>query len=177
MGSEQPIVRPDEPVRHRVTVDEFLALDNAGFFENRHVELVDGEIFEMSPLYVRHGRTTMQLSVCVALAVDQCGEGLEALTPVSAHLDEVSLPEADIIVSATQEGDGFVVRDKVRILIEVSASSLKHDLGPKLRLYARTGVPEYWVADVNGRSILRFHAPAGEEYAERAEFAFGDLIP
>lgn len=64
----------------------------------------------------------------------------------------------------------------MRLLVEVSDSSLGHDLGRKLRLYARTGVPEYWVADVNRRKIIRFHAPVGEEYAERTEFAFGVAV-
>ena len=177
MGSEQPIVRPDEPVRHRITVEEFLALDEAGFFNDRHVELIEGEIFEMSPVHLGHGRTAMLLSTALDLAVMALGSDLEALTPTSAHLDEINLPEADILVAASAGADGFVTRGMVRILVEVSASSLRHDLGRKARMYARTGVPEYWVADVNGRKIIRMHAPEGEAYRERATFSFGDPVP
>ena len=61
--------------------------------------------------------------------------------------------------------------------MEVSDSSLRHDLGRKLRLYARTGVPEYWVADVNRRQIIRLHVPEGESYREQATFAFGEPVP
>ena len=74
------------------------------------------------------------------------------------------------------EGD-IINAEIVRLLIEVSASSLRHDLGPKLRLYARTSIPEYWVADVSARKIIRLHAPAGEDYLERATFAFGEPVP
>lgn len=176
MGSEPAIIRPKQPVRHRITVKEFLALDGAGFFDDQHVELIDGEIFEMSPRYPSHSRVAAQLLMAIGLAVEKLG-GLEALTPVSAHLDALSLPEADIVVAAPGSGDDFVTLSTVRILVEVSASSLRHDLGRKLRLYARTGVPEYCVADVKGRRIIRFHAPAGEDYAERAEFAFGEPVP
>ena len=103
---------------------------------------------------------------------------LQVATPVSAALDPHSLPEADIVVVDTEGFDGDLINaEMVRLLIEVSASSLRHDLGPKLRLYARTSIPEYWVADVSARQIIRLHAPLGEEYLQRAEFAFSDVVP
>ena len=181
MGSEQAIiaVAEAEPFRHRLTVRDFLILDEAGAFEGLgHVELIEGEIFVMAPLYIGHSRVLAELTIDLGNAVRSLSSTLQTLTPVSAKLDLHSLPEADVVVAdlAGFEGD-LVTLDIVRLLVEVSASSLRHDLGRKLRLYARTGVPEYWVADVDGRRIIRFHAPAGETYAERAEFAFGETIP
>ena len=73
--------------------------------------------------------------------------------------------------------DDFVTPATARLLIEVSSSSLRHDLGRKAALYARTGVPEYWVADVKGRRIVRMHRPVEGTYTERAEFAFGAMVP
>ena len=177
MTFEQPISRPAEPVRHQITVEEFLALDDAGFFVDRRVELIDGEIFEMSPLYLGHGRMSARLAIAIGSALDRLGSDLELLLPVSARLDHISMPEADLIVASAGTDEEFVTLATARILVEVSASSLRHDLGRKLRLYARTGVPEYWVADVNGREIIRFHAPEGEAYIERATFAFGEAVP
>lgn len=177
MGNEQAIVVEREPVVHRITVEEFLALDEAGFFENvGRVELIDGEIFEMAPLHRPHARILLQLSVEVELAVRALGGTIETLSPVSARLEPHSLPEADIILADAADED-FVTPATVRLLIEVSASSLRHDLGRKARLYARTGVPEYWVADVKGRRVIRMHGPAGEDYLHRDEFAFGEAIP
>jgi len=179
MGNEQAIRVEHEPRVHRITVEEFLALDEAGFFEDvGRVELVDGEIFEMAPLFRPHARTLLELTVAVGLAVRDI-DGIEALTPVSARLDPHSLPEADIVVAdiVPDEEEDFVTAAMARLLVEVSASSLRHDLGRKQRLYARTGVPEYWVADVNGRIIIRMHAPEGEAYTQRAEYAFGETIP
>ena len=63
------------------------------------------------------------------------------------------------------------------LVVEVADTSLSHDLGKKLRLYARSGIPEYWVADVRGGRIIRFHVPAGDAYVECAEFSFGEPIP
>ena len=105
----------------------------------------------------------------------QLGGDLQVLSPVSAKLDDDSLPEADIMVALA--GDARLVGlESVLIMVEVSDTSLAYDLGDKHRLYARTGVPEYWVVDVSGRRIIRMHAPAGESYAERTEFAFGQPV-
>jgi Uma2 family endonuclease len=177
MGDEQPFARIEarEPVKHRFTVEEFLAMDAAGLFEKvGRVELIDGEVYEMAPLYRPHARTLMELTVAFALAAREL-DGLEALTPISARLDPYSLPEADIVIAVDEEAE-LVTAESVRLLVEVSASSLRHDLGVKARLYARTGVPEYWVADVAGHRIIRFHAPQGEAYTERAEFPFGATV-
>lgn len=179
MGNEQAILLEREPRVHRITVEEFLALDEAGFFrEVGRVELVEGEIIEMSPLHLPHSRAQMQLSVAVALAVDGVA-GVEALSPVSAELDRYNLPEADIVIAnkVVDDADKFVTAKTVRLLIEVSSSSLRHDLGRKQRLYARTGVPEYWVVDVEGRRIIRLSDAEGEAYLQRTEFAFGEPVP
>ena len=179
MGQEQAIgIHPvGEPHRVPLTVRDFLLLEDAGAFEGLgRVELIDGEVFTVAPLYYPHGDTLFELTMALGLAVREV-EGFRATTPVSAELDANSLPEPDLLVVKDGVGDRFVTPEYAQIFIEVSASSLRHDLGRKLRLYARSGVPEYWVADVKGGRIIRFHAPAGEEYAERATFAFGDLVP
>ena len=179
MGSQATIERRVDggPRRHRLKVDDFLTLDRAGAFAGLgHVELIDGEIFTVAPLHAPHAWIQMELTVEIGLAVRQLPDYL-AYTPVSAELDANSLPEADIVVARKGGEERFVTAAFVQLLVEVADSSLRHDLGRKLRLYARSGVPEYWVADVNGRRIIRFHAPAGEAYAERNEFAFGETIP
>lgn len=180
MGSEQQIVATDgEPHRHLLTVQDFLTLNKAGAFEGLgRVELIEGEIFVMAPLYLPHGRVHADLTTDLTNAVRVLGRSLYVATPVSAALDPHSLPEADIVVVNLDgfEGD-LITASIVRLLVEVAASSLSYDLGRKLKLYARTGVPEYWVADVHGRRIIRFHAPTGDRYVERAEFAFGEAVP
>lgn len=176
MGFEQQIAEVEGPVRHKLTVEDFLILDEAGAFENvGRVELIDGEIFVMAPLHRPHAKTLIQLSYVVLEAVEALGTDLDALSPISSHLDANSLPEADIIIAERSE-ENFVTPATVRLLIEVSDSSLRHDLGPKAALYARTGIPEYWVADVRGRRIIRMHDAVGGAYQGRSEHPFGESI-
>lgn len=61
-------------------------------------------------------------------------------------------------------------------MVEVADTTLDHDLGVKAQLYARAGIPEYWVADVAGKVIHQLWAPEGGAYAQRREVAFGTRI-
>jgi len=179
MGYEQPIVADDlveGPVRHKLTVDEFLILDEAGVFPSKHVELIDGEIFVLSPIFMPHARTLHMVAVEFELALRRVSSALLCFSPVSALIDEHSLPQADLLVAVSDGGDGFMAPENVRIAVEVASSSLRHDLGTKAELYARAGLPEYWVFDVHGRRIVRMHEIVAGEYSERAEFAFGEQI-
>lgn len=183
MGAEQAIhaaeaaTQDGDPVRHLLTVDEFLILDDAGVFEDLgRVQLIDGEIFVMNAVHRPHARAQGEILMAVGLAVRALGGNLQSYAPVSTHLDDHSLPEPDVVV-ATIEDDKFVSRDSIRLAVEVSSSSLQFDLGRKARLYARTGVPEYWVVDVEGRKIIRMAEPDGPVYTQRHEFVWGEQVP
>ena len=43
-------------------------------------------------------------------------------------------------------------------------TSLRMDLGPKARIYATAGIPEYWVLDVKRREIVVHREPSGSRY-------------
>lgn len=177
MGIEQAIVEEREPFRHRLTVDDFLILDKAGAFDEvGRVELIDGEIYVLSPLFRPHGLTVVELTVAFSAALRGIESPLRLYAGLSARLDHHNLPEADLVI-ATAEDEDFASSTSVRLLVEVSYNSLRHDLKRKGMLYARTGVPEYWVADVKGRKIIRMSEPRDLTYMARDEFAFGAAIP
>lgn len=178
MGHEQAMIdaEAEGPIRHKLTVEEFLILDEAGVFPTKHVELIDGEIFVLSPIFIPHSRTLLLVTVEFELAVRQLGGAMKCYSPVSTLLDNYNLPEADLLVAAPM-GDRFVAPGEISIAIEVSSSTLRHDLVKKAEVYARAALPEYWVFDVQGRRVIRMHQPSEERYAHRAEFAFGEPVP
>jgi Uma2 family endonuclease len=179
MGHEQPIADADVegPIRHKLTVEEFLILDEAGVFGDKRVELIDGEIFDLSPTYQPHARVLSELTIELGLAVRQLGSSLRCYTPVSTRIDDHSLPMPDLMVVEDDGGDGPVVPRSVRLVIEVSASTQRHDLVKKAALYAGAGISEYWVADVKRRRVTRMHGPVGHEYMQCVELPFGAQIP
>lgn len=164
------------PARHPLTVREFLILDEAGAFEELgHVELVEGEIYVLSPIHRAHSRTQTVLIAELEMATRRV-PAVQATANVSAELDLHNLPEPDAAVLRDNGGEGFATPDDVMIVIEVSVSSLRHDLNRKAKLYARAGIPEYWVVDVTGRQIHRLCAPDGERYAQADVIAFGETL-
>lgn len=161
------------PQTYKLTVADYLALDERGAFQGLRTELIEGEIIVMNPQYRPHARVKMALYDALRDALLPPGSELRPLVEVSVGLSPTSLPDPDILVTSEPVGEGPVPIASVRLLVEVADTSLKLDLGRKAALYARHGVPEYWVADVNGRVIHQLWAPAGEAFAERREVAFG----
>ncbi len=62
------------------------------------------------------------------------------------------------------------------LIVEVSDSTLDHDLSPKAQLYARAGIPEYWVIDINSRRIHQHREPTAVGCASLRIVASADSL-
>ncbi len=164
----------DTKNKHRLTVDEFLLLDREGAFGERSAELFNGEVYYMSPKHRPHARTVTHLVIALARALEASGSNLSVLTDISVRISDHDVPEPDIVVTDAPEGDGILPLESVKLLIEVSDSTLANDMGLKAELYAGAGVPEYWVVDVAGQVIHQMWSPNGMEYGERTETKIND---
>jgi Uma2 family endonuclease len=162
------------PRRHRLTVHDYHRMGEVGLLRpDERVELIDGEIIDMPPIGSLHGAvvdllaerfiTTLKGAALVRI------QGAIRLGNHSEPQPDLSLlrPRADRY-AARQPQDADVL-----LVIEVSDTTLKFDVGAKARLYARGGVPEYWVADLTKRRLQRFCAPRDGQYRERSARAAG----
>jgi Uma2 family endonuclease len=164
------------PLPLKLRVEDYLALDRSGAFADyAKTELIEGEIVFMNAQHRPHARVKMELGFGLRDAVGRV-PGLGVLIEVSIEAPPHNVPEPDIVVTSEPDGDGLVPLSSVKLIVEVADTTLRNDLERKASLYARCGVPEYWVADVNGRVIHQLWAPAGETYAERREVAFGEAV-
>jgi Uma2 family endonuclease len=100
---------------------------------------------------------------------------LKPIVEVSTRVSDYSLPEPDIVVT-DYKGPLVVPLETVALLVEVSDTTLKIDLGIKLQIYAKAGIPEYWVVDAEGAQIIRHWEPRDDGYAKRDETAFGTAL-
>jgi Uma2 family endonuclease len=164
------------PQTYKLKVADYLALDERGAFEGLRTELIEGEIIVMNPQARPHMFVKDELAYRLRRALEAIGSELFVGTEASTELDEESLPQPDILLTSAPRGEGFVPLISVVLVVEVSATTLDYDMKRKLALYARAGVPEYWVADVNGRVIHQLWAPTGDDYAQRREVAFGEVV-
>ncbi len=165
-----------QPEKLRLRVEDFLLLNNSGAFDKHHkTELIEGEIYSMNAQHSRHARTKTQLAVEMANCLKNIGSDLTTLVEVSTRISEYSLPEPDIVIT-NYNGDDVVPLDSVALIVEVSDTTVSIDLGSKLELYAKAGIPEYWVCDVNLMQIIRMWQPSGEGYLQTDNFAFDAVL-
>ena len=161
----------------KLRVADYLALDDAGAFEAYgKTELLDGEVVYMNAQHRPHARIKSRLHVTLATALREAGDKFEALVQGSVSMPPYNVPEPDIAITAEPEGEGLIPHASLALIVEVSDTSLRSDLGRKRKIYAREGVPEYWVIDVKKSLIHQMWSPMGESYAELRKVAFGDTL-
>lgn len=160
--------------KHRISVDEFLLLDREGAFGDRNTELFDGEVFYMNSKYSDHARCMTYLSH--ALFEQLKSSEFEVLTDVSVRISDYDCPEPDLVICSKLESNDIVPLGNVKLAIEIAATTLRIDLGPKANLYANAGIAEYWVVDVEGKRLTQMWAPQEASYQKQREIAFGDNV-
>ncbi len=175
MTEMAPLTTVPLPVRLRAS--DYLMLDEAGAFQPYgKTELLDGEIVYMNAQHRPHGRIKMALYEALTASLRRNGSKLSVAVEVSVALAEHDTPEPDLTLTSDAEGDGLIPALSVALIVEVADATLRWDLDRKAVIYARAGVAEYWVADVNGRVVHQMWAPQGDRFAEHRAIAFGDPI-
>jgi Uma2 family endonuclease len=171
--------RQQAPTRHRLDVGAYYKMADAGILApNDRVELIDGEIFDMVPIGSAHAGKTDRINRFFARAA---ADGL-ALVRVQGpvRLDAWNEPEPDVMLLKPRADDyqsGHPNAADVLLLIEVSETSLSHDRGAKLPLYAKFGVPEVWIVDLRGAAIEVYRQPAGDAYVLKERLTSGSVTP
>ena len=165
---------PAVSVRRRVTADEFMRMVEAGVFANgEQVELLDGEMVVMSPEGGDHADVVGHLTTMLVLAYAPSGYTVRPGTTTRAG--SLSVPQPDFAV-VPQTARGILEVARALLLVEISVSSLRKDLGKKRSLYARAGAPAYWVVDVRAREVRVFEHPQGDDYTKTRVARRGDRL-
>ncbi len=153
-----------QPVKRRFTVEEYHRMGEAGIFpEDDRVELIEGEIVQMSLIGRPHAFTVMMLNNLLVKAVG----GRALVSPGNpVRLTRWTEPQPDLMLLRPDADyrEEFVSPGHVLLLIEVADTSLAYDRGVKLRLYAQAGIPEVWIVDVEHERVEVHRDPAGERY-------------
>jgi Uma2 family endonuclease len=167
------------PPRKRWTRAECQSLEATGLWDRDRLELIEGElIVKMSR---RRPHTVVYTSVLEWLAGMFGMKHLNPEAPIDVAPEDnpTSEPEPDIAVM-TKTGSEYPGANPpasdVRLVIEVSDSTLAFDLGPKARLYARAGIPEYWVFDIGGRRLIVHRYPQAGSYSAVTAYAEGESV-
>lgn len=165
------------PARLKLTIDQYRAMGERGILPaGLRVELIDGEIIEMPPIGSPHAGILNRLNdlvvrLCHARAVVSPQHPLE--------LDRFNEPQSDLCLLRWRDTwytDRHPTAADELLLVEISDSTLRYDRSTKLALYARSGVPTYWIVDVQDRSIVVFSEPAGDTYRQERRLRAGERL-
>lgn len=153
------------PRRHRHSVVEYHRMATAGLLaQEARVELIEGEIIDRAPIASRHASIVKKLS-----RLFQASVGNSALVSVQdpVRLSDFSEPQPDLALlrwRADFYSDAHPAADDLLLVVEVSDTTLEFDRDVKLPLYARYGVAEAWLVDVDGKTITSYAKPTEAGY-------------
>lgn len=160
--------------------DEYLRASEAGIFRSEErLELLEGEIVRpMSPQGLRHVQTVTRI---VRRLMQVVGPGRDVMSQQTTLMSETSMPEPDVAVlrGLVEDLTSLATGADLLLAVEVSETSLEVDRTLKARIYARAGVPEYWIVNLRDRSLEVHRDPLGDgyrvirRYSDRESFRAG----
>lgn len=163
---------------YELTTDDFFHLVETDFFpEEARVYLEDGRIFEKMAKTNAHSGLG---SLIPTLLIRRLPPGWSVFPEGQFTLDLRNSPLPDVLVARCADPRDFAESGRrpgvedVGLIVEIAVTSLKKDLGPNLERYARSGVPNYWVADVNGQKLHIHSRP--RVIGNRGEYERVDVI-
>jgi hypothetical protein len=164
--------------RHRFDVDEYHAMVRAGILmEGDRIELIDGELVEMHTIGSRHLACVIRLN---HLLVPPLAGRARVSIQGSMRLDRYSEPEPDVLVLRPRADDYASAHPgpaDVLLAIEVADTSLAYDRTVKLPLYARAGIAEVWIVDLEARAVEVHREPSANGYRHFEHVREGRIVP
>jgi Uma2 family endonuclease len=153
------------PTRRRFTLVEYYRMAEVGILgEDDRVELIEGEIVQMSPIGSRHVAFVMSLGRLLTLRLaDRAFVSVQS--PLVLADDTEPQPDLAVLRPRAYKERKPHAND-VLLLIEAADTSLAYDRTAKLRLYAEAGIPEYWIVNCTAESVEVYRDPSGEGYRD-----------
>jgi Uma2 family endonuclease len=159
------IERAPVPAPHwKLTVEEYRRMGEVGILhEDDRIELIEGELIEMSPMGCFHAGVGSQLAD--QLMRQLAGRAIPWIqNPL--RLSRHSEPQPDFALlkfRADYYKGGLPIAADVLLVVEIADSSVRYDREIKAPLYARHGIPEYWLIDVPARGVEVYSEPDAEQ--------------
>ena len=166
--------------RMRWTVDHYFRMSELGFFDDRRVELLNGEVIEVPAQATPHRAAITNTSALLLPAFDQSAwvviQGTLKLTRFSA-------PDPDFYVVDAPVGTPDEQLPRPILVIEVSDTTYRKDAGRKLRTYASAGIPDSWIVNLPKQQVEVYRQPknltgkwSGWQYASASMLGRGESV-
>lgn len=153
------------PSRHRLSAIDYRRMGEVGILPpGARVELIDGEIIDMAPIGSRHSAVVLQMARLFQRAV-----GDAALVAVQSPiaLGDLSEPQPDIALLAPRDDfyrSAHPRAEDIFLVVEIADPSLRYDREIKVPLYARHGITEAWLVDLENDELMRYATGGPDKY-------------
>lgn len=167
---------------YKWSLEEWHDLVNSGVLAGKRVELLEGEIIEMSPEGIPHRNTNYKVVKYLRKLLDELAEVYEShpITLDNSPHSRASEPEPDIAIVRLPESiydTHHPYPGDIYWLIEISNETLTKDLEQKTITYASNGIPEYWVIDLNNNQLIVHTQPQNNSYTQVVQYKVGTISP
>jgi Uma2 family endonuclease len=168
---------PVELLRRKFTVKQYHQMAEAGILtEDDRVELIRGEIVEMTPIGRRHAACVDRLNEMFILRLAQATI-VRVQNPV--ELDDNSEPQPDLVLLRRRADfyeAGHPQAEDILLLVEVADTTVETDRDVKILLYANSGIAEVWLVDINAQCLEVYRQPSEKGYQIIQKYYRGQTV-
>ncbi|MBD2178853.1 Uma2 family endonuclease [Pseudanabaena sp. FACHB-1998] len=165
------------PTKHRFTVEQYYKMAEVGILGiEERTELIEGEITEMSPIGAKHAGSINRLNRRFSAIVNN-----QAIIAVqnSISLNDYSEPQPDLAILHWREDfytQSLPNPSEIFLLIEVADSTIKYDREVKAPLYAKAGIPELWIVNLEAQVFEVYRQPSETGYQQMQIYTKGQTV-
>lgn len=156
----------------KLSVQEYHKIVEAGILGDRQIELLEGELIELSPETPYHANCNNKAYKYLLSRFDGLAD-VRSGHPITFSNSE---PEPDIVLARLPEtlyDTRHPQPEDIYLLIEISYSTLDYDVDRKKQTYARAGIAEYWIIDLKNHQLLLFREPEEMDYKHQTRINAG----
>lgn len=151
--------------KHRLTVEEYHRMGEAGILRQlERVELIEGEVVDMSPIGSNHAGTVLYISKALNATLNDKAY-VSVQSPII--LNDRNEPEPDIVLLKPRDDfyrNAHPKPEDIFLIIEVADTSLRYDREIKIPLYARHNIPQVWLVDLENKQLVMYSSPRNDQY-------------
>ena len=163
--------------RRLFTVKEYHLMNEVGVFgEDDRVELIEGEIIQMAAIGTRHASCVNRLARRFSLIPEDLAT-FAIQNPI--QLTERTEPQPDVVLlepRADYYATAHPIPSEVLLLVEVSDSTIDFDRDVKVPNYARSGIQEVWLWDLEANCLEVYREPTANGYTSIQRFERGEIV-
>ncbi len=166
-----------KPARKKFTVEEYYKLGEIGIIgPDERTELIDGDIIYMAPMGSRHAGCIPRL---LKIFFKALGDHALITSQTPVRLNGQFAPEPDLSILKPRDDcyeDLLPQPQDIYLLIEVAVTTVEYDRNVKSVLYARAGIIELWIVDIEAQLVEVYRQPGANGYESIQQFRPGETI-